>query len=329
MDLGAVELLHPDAEVEVIEGHVIMPVMGAEILTMAAISDILAQSVPIRLLVVNQGVETGFRRRLEQIAEQNPEQVLVWSHDPPLPSLSASWNAALRFVWACGGTDAFVVNNDIRIRPKTYEHLRGVLGHTDLLFVSCVGVTQEQYEAYDGSEQGWLSAPDRSGLGHVLSLGGPDFSCYMITKTAHEAFAFDEGFAPAFCEDLDYHRRWLLNGWGSRIGSINLPYWHVGGGSNTLKTMTPEARAAHEARIGASRAYYAKKWGGPVNAERYTIEFQETSAQDHVTTPELYRQDRDGEQAERALSVAQEEAQIAALYKPFPVMLDEGEGRDI
>jgi hypothetical protein len=66
--------------------------------------------------------------------------------------------------------------------------------------------------------------------------------------------------------------------------------------------MTPEARARHEARIGQARAHYARKWGGAVNAERYTIPFEEKSAQDGVTTPDLQRAIQQGKEAHEHVS---------------------------
>jgi hypothetical protein len=124
----------------------------------------------------------------------------------------------------------------------------------------------------------------------VVSKGGPDFSCFLISKEGHEKYPFDEAFSPAYCEDLDMHRRYILGGDGDKIFSVNLPYWHVDHGSGTLKAVSAERRAKIEGQINAgSRAYYQRKWGGPVNAERYTIPFEEQSAQDGVTTPELQR----------------------------------------
>jgi hypothetical protein len=264
---------------------VIMPVLAAPDLTLAAIADVLAQSIPTRLLIVNQGVDDAFRLTLERVAEEHSDRVLVWSHHPSLPSLAATWNRALRFVWEAGGEEALVINNDVRLHARTAKVLNLYLQDESALFVTAVGVTAEQFNPDEAS--GIPSQPDGSRL---TTKGGPDFSCFLISHAGHEKYPFDEAFIPAFCEDLDTHRRYLLGGDGDKIFSINLPYLHVGGGSNTLKTMAPPERAAHERRIGQSRAYYEKKWGGEgVNHERYTIPFEPQSDQDGVTTPELQR----------------------------------------
>lgn len=255
-------------------GWAIMPVFGdTQQLTEAALADLLAQTIPTRILVINQGVDDPFRKRLEQLAEAYPEQILLWSHNPPLPSLAASWNRGLQFCWACGAEEALVVNNDVRVHVRTYEYLRAV--RDEALFISAVGVTKEQYEGWDQ-----FVGRDR---------GGPDFSCFLLSKAGHEKYPFDEGFIPAYGEDCSCHREYMLGGDGDKIFSINLPFHHVGGGSGTLKSMSPTARAAHERRIGQSREYYARKWGGPVNQERYTIPFDPASAQDGVTNPDLQR----------------------------------------
>lgn len=260
-----------------------MPVLAHPEYTRAAISDVLAQTVPVRLLIINQGVDEAFREELEKIAEASPDRVLVWSHQPPLPSLAATWNRALAAVWEASTGDtagwvALVVNNDVRLRPDTIAMLRTVQDQTDALFVSCVGVTPEDFARTQKE-----AAIDL--VGDLTQLGGPDFSCFLISFACHDRFRFDEHFIPAFCEDLDYHRRLLLAGEGARIFSINLPYLHYG--SATIKALEPKSRAATERAIETgSRAYYARKWGGPVNAERYRMP-RAVADTDHLSALDL------------------------------------------
>lgn len=258
----------------------IMPVVAGREMTEAAINDLLAQSVPTRVLVINQAVDDDFRTRLERICEEYPDRVFLWSHEPTLPSLAATWNCALKFVWAAGGTEALVVNNDVRLHKDTVVILQGVLSSAKALFVSAVGVTKEQFT----TEDTWFT--------EELSRGGPDFSCFLISKECHIRFRFDENFIPAFCEDLDYHRTLMLAGEGQRIFSVNLPYLHLS--SQTLKQVDPHRRQHIEQKINSiSRAYYERKWGGPVNQETFYAPFgQETSRAIWLettgpTTPEL------------------------------------------
>lgn len=242
--------------------YIIMPILGAREYTTAAIADCLQQSVPTRLLLINQGVDDPFRDELERVAEEYDDQILLWHHQPPLPSLSATWNRALDFVWEVGGTEALVINNDVRIHRETVRLLRDALQSLQALFVSAVGVTQEQFD------------PSHDVVMDYAQHGGPDFSCFLISQTCHLAFRFDAGFIPAYCEDLDYHRRLLLAGHGKDIFSVNLPYLHYAAG--TLKQASAGQKAQIEARIAAgSRKYYEKKWGGSVNQETFFTPFDE------------------------------------------------------
>lgn len=251
----------------------IMPYLGNLEQTEAAVIDVLNQSAPVQLLLINQG---GPR-----LTTVDDPRVFHWHHDPPLPSLSATWNRALQMVWETGGEYAWVVNNDTRFHPGTYSTLVRTVQETDAWFVSAVGVTEEQFAAFRQQEtEGW-GIQDRS-----AHRGGPDFSCFVITRACHEAYPFDEGCQPGYLEDLDMHRRLMLDGHRDKIFSVNLPFLHYASG--TLKAMTPEKRERWERRISeGSRAHYRAKWGGDCNQERYTRPFDPTSEQVGVTTPEL------------------------------------------
>lgn len=268
----------------------VMPILAGPAFTEAAIGDLLAQSVPTRLLLINQGVDDAFRDRLERLAEQESARIFLWSQQPSLPSLSASWNYALDFVWATGGEVALVVNNDVRLHADTIKFLHLGLRQAQALFVSAVGV-QEESQLPFGLDLGSLTA----------SRGGPDFSCFLIAREGHEKYRFDEGFIPAFCEDLDAHRRYMLGGDGQKIFSMNLPYLHLA--SQTLKTL-PEAEATRirQQIASQSRAHYAAKWGGPVNAETFWYPFDDAGQADYPeptqrqlitpTTPALFDYER-------------------------------------
>jgi GT2 family glycosyltransferase len=278
------------------ETWVIMPIRAQRDYTMAAIGDVLQQTAPLTLLLVNQGVEDDFRTELERVAEAH-DHVMVWSHQPPLPSLSATWNRALDAAWAAGAEVALVVNNDVRLHAQTVETLIRTLQKAGALFVSAVGVRAEQFDAQADPVQEVL-LDSTTGKETPVHKGGPDFSCFLISKACHQRFRFDESFIPAFCEDLDYHRRLMLAGEGRRIFSVNLPYLHYA--SATLKALPPEEADRIRAQIElGSRVYYAKKWGGPVNQERYLIPFgggwSKPRQHDQATTPDLQGHLRSGE----------------------------------
>ena len=184
---------------------------------------------------------------------------------------------------------ALVCNNDVRLHPQTYsilyqvqqtvvsDHAAGEILFTNLppLFVSAVGRRENDmlWAPYFMCDATW-----------TMDRGGPDFSCFLITRACHDAYPFDQRFAPAYCEDCDYHRQLMLGGNGERIFSINLPYLHYASGTINSE---PEKALAWAKRIEQSRAHYVRKWGGDVNHERFTIPFDAETDQDHVTNPEL------------------------------------------
>lgn len=260
-----------------------MPVLNGLQMALDALGDCLAQTVPTKILIINQGADDATRTGLEQASEADPERVFVWSHQPPLPSLAATWNRALRFVWACGGEEALVVNHDIRLHPHMLQHLCDVRQATDAYFVSGVAVDAESFQRYCEKV-----AAGHAFCGEDAAPGGPSFSCFLISKACHWQYPFDEAFVPAYCEDADLHRRMMLGGDGARIFSINVPFLHYG--SQVLKTLEPKARQGLERQIGTgSRAHYAKKWGGGVNQEIFRVPFDPASAvtDGSATTPAL------------------------------------------
>lgn len=256
-------------------------------LTQGALEDSLAQDLgDVGVLLINNGPEP-----LPTI----PPEVLVWRHHPPMLSLAATWNRALGFVWATGETHALVLNNDVRINPRTYQFLVRTAERTGAWFVTATGVTLPQYEEFC-QDPGAAGLDRRLDQHPVYPLPGPDFSCFLITQAGQEKYPFDEHYQPAFCEDLDLHRRYLLGGDGEKIFGTGLPHYHLG--SATLKSL-PEARATRlrQQIDQGSRAYHQTKWGGPANQERYLIPFDPTSDRDGVTTPELFERVRYGHPA--------------------------------
>lgn len=254
---------------------IVMPFMNLWSYTKQALEDCLAQDIGnVKILAISNGSDPETDAALQLFALQHPN-VFAWYHNPPLPSLAATWNLALDFVFQ-EESMALVVNNDVRLAPHTYGRLLEESDTAPALFVSATGVTEEQFIAVAGD---W--SPTR---------GGPDFSCFLIRRPCHRKYRFDENFTPAYCEDLDFHRRMLLGGDKDRIYSINLPFLHYA--SETVKSFSKEQAERFHAQVTAgSRAYYERKWGGGVNQET-TIEpfsFPQTVTKDCgcITTPEL------------------------------------------
>ena len=265
---------------------IIVPYLNVWEMTKVAIEDFLAQTglpSPPQVLAIDTGSSREVRAEMEAWMEREP-RLHAWFHRPGLPSLSATWNLGLRFVWEQGGEVALVPNNDTRLHSGTYSTLLAAQQATDALFVSAIG-RRENDMNWESYFAGSRPMPDLS------QRGGPDFSCFLITQQCHQLVQFDERHIPAFFEDNSYHREMMLAGEGHRIFSVAVPYLHYG--SATINA-DPTKRLSWAKRIDQSRAHYIRAWGGYVNAERYTIKFDESTAQDGVTNPELQRRALDG-----------------------------------
>lgn len=264
---------------------VVMPFLDNWEMTEQAARDVLAQDLShTKLLLINNGSDEPATRQARYWVMDHDDTVLLWNFLPALPSLAAVWNRALRFVWQAGGKQAFVVNNDVRLAGWTYTLLLDAQQITGGWFVTGVSVKEpHQLEKYveDGFAEAVVAlgtltdarTERRRASGHAL--GGPDFSCFIITEECHRYFQFDEQFIPAYHEDNDYHRRLQLAGYGERIFGLNLPFLHIG---SATVNRSPEALAAWGPRFEACRAYYVQKWGGLPHHELHSIPFADQIA---------------------------------------------------
>lgn len=246
---------------------IIMPVIDCLEYTVAAIGDCLAQDIAPapRVLLIDNGSSADTRRGLEALVAKSQHRVLpLWHHPPlggaPFGALNASWNFGLEFCWGQGAEEVFVVNNDVRLAPWTYGLLRDMLHGEGGLFVSGVGVTEPQYNEYLAAGREETLADMDGRVGH----GGPDFSCFVISKACHKKYPFDENFT--YYGDNDYHRHMKLGGDAERIYSVNVPYLHYG--SRTINR-SPEIRAAYSAVFNEHQERYVRKWGGLPGEEKW------------------------------------------------------------
>jgi len=234
---------------------------------------------PPRVLAVSNGSSQETRRHLETVYDRlGRDLVLPWWYEPALPSLSGVWNRALDFCWGLGAEEVLVANADVRLSLKTYEALRQARFMTGGLFVSAIGRREHEL---DLSSEAWLPV-------NIGNRGGPDFSCFVIARECHAKYHFDENFTPCYTEDVDFHRRMMLGGDGSRIFSVNVPYVHHASG--TLKEMSSERqRAVGEAIERGSRTYFRQKWGADPNSEIWNVPFFGAPPDDGscTTTPDL------------------------------------------
>jgi len=248
---------------------VVMPVLNNADQTADAIMDVLAQVGPalsnLKLLLIDQGSDAVTRAMLADAVAQAPARVRLWTHDPPLGALAATWNHALAWAWAAGAESCWVVNNDVRLHPDTYQSLVEVQQLTAGWFIGCCNVQPQVWEL-DRQRPIQVNEP-------LCALrGGPDFSCFLITRRCHERYPFDEGFQPAYYEDNDYHRRLTLGGDGEQIFGVAIPYRHFGSG--TLKDpRNAPLRDGWAQKFQRSADHYRAKWGGLPGAETFTVPF--------------------------------------------------------
>lgn len=178
-------------------------------------------------------------------------------HFNPQHSVARAWNAALKYLFSLGGSRfverVLVCNSDVVLRPDTWRLLESEQAD----FVTGVG----------NSNSACISGP------HPIpnpdaKRPHPDFSCFMISRWCYAKVGeFDEQFLGAFCEDSDYHCR-MYNA-GVAAYAIDLPFLHVGGGSQTIKRAAEFEQEQISKRAAVNRGLFKRKWGFEVGSESY------------------------------------------------------------
>ncbi len=269
---------------------IILPIVNGEDYLRALLPDLLHQTLPTRLLIIDQASDRDCSNYLQSL-QDDAARILVWRVDPKM-SLGATWNVALEFVAGQDEGGAWILNHDIRVRPEMGEYLQQVQEKYDVYFVSGVGVTRDQFDTFaalsrDAIDDVIWHVPDED-LG---AMGGPDFSCFYFTIEGWRKYPFAEIFYPAYMEDVDLHRRLMLGGDGQRIFGVNFPFYHVA--SATIKHSTA-ARKSLDARYRGVLEAYTKKWGGKPNQETYARPYRKASGDEvDVTTPALFDRERE------------------------------------
>lgn len=253
--------------------------------TRQAAEDALAQSVPTRLILVSNGSRDEEKMKaLEWMAARpQPGRTEIWHYRPAL-TLSEVWNAALKGVFSGGADRVLVVNNDLRLPGQLLEHLSAAMDETKALFVSAVNVQHPDGKfargeaAVDADE--WVRCKFMKP--ELTSRGGPDYSCFLISRECWERYPFDSQFT--YCNDLSHHRRIMLGGEGDRIFGIAVPYLH-------FASKTVQAHPELHTIANSHRKLYAEMWGGPVNEEKWNSPYAGAPPRDGActTTPDLQR----------------------------------------
>jgi hypothetical protein len=222
-------------------------------------------------------------------------------HFNPQHSVSRAWNAALKYLFSLSGSRfverVLVANSDVVLRPDTWRLLENEqadfvtgVGNSDPACVKpaapqrasmpLVGnIAKGLMRVHGVSETDIAAAQQR--VSEQAVRGGyplpnpdmkrphPDFSCFMISRWCYaEVGEFDECFVPAFYEDNSFHVR--MHRAGIRAYSIDLPFFHVGGGSQTIKRAAEDEQERLSKYAARNRDLFVSMYGcDPADTKRY------------------------------------------------------------
>lgn len=148
--------------------------------------------------------------------------------------VSASWNLLFNF-YDDGDTLIIISNDDVRLHENTIAEMVHEAVTTDAEFIFPKTVTHTTFCVFLLKHAAWRRV-------------GP----------------FDEGFWPAYYEDVDYWHR--MRHAGVKMREIDTTcYDHVLNGY--LKAMTPEENKIFHGYMQANYRRYVRKWGGAPGSE--------------------------------------------------------------
>jgi GT2 family glycosyltransferase len=167
--------------------------------------------------------------------------------------LSRTWNDSLLDGYDEGADVVVIANDDVAFSPGDLDRLAAkAIACRDRYIVSCAGYHER----------------------HGRRLPSHGYSCFAVNPVALEVLGcFDENFFPAYCEDQDYARRAALAG----LSEENCADTEVVHAGSSAIFASEELRQRNARTQALNLAYYARKWGAPAGAERFTTPFGEPS----------------------------------------------------
>jgi len=210
-------------------------------LTKRCVQSVKEQSLQVSVLIHDNGSTDGtldWLRQDQYVSYKATENIGV----------SAGWNRELEFFFdELDHEHCLVLNNDVVLAPWFYRELLSY----DAPFVSgfSVGTMDEMKEL----------------PGRVPLAGGPDFSAFLIRRSAWRKIGpFDEKMK-FYAQDCDYHIRAARE--GVPLLTAHLPFYHER--SSTLRLASPEEAEQIHAQANRDREAFKKKWGFEVGSEQY------------------------------------------------------------
>jgi GT2 family glycosyltransferase len=232
---------------------VIIPTHNCYELTVRCIESVLAQDIPVKLLVIDNGsTDERLRAYLAQFNIEGTHECVFLGRNA---GVSKAWNIGLAAFFNSGAANhALMLNNDLEIPPQYYR----LLIETEENFISGVNIGTPNDARY--WDNGIVPRPERR-----HRRPHPDFSAFLITKLCWDRVGpFDENMV-FYAQDCDYHVR--MNREGIWAGSINLEYYHYASG--TLKQATDEEKQQIALQADADRDEFTKKYGCRIGTAEY------------------------------------------------------------
>lgn len=236
-------------------------------LTKRCITSIRAQDVPAMPFVIDNGSTDGTQEWLQ-------ENVGVWDAAATNVGVSPGWNEGLnrlfRGYFTSPAEQVLVVNNDTAL-PSWF--LRRLL-EFHLPFVTGISVGSIEEIAFEPAA--------------TTPTEGPDFSAFLIQKSAWEKIGpFDDRMV-FYAQDLDYHLR--AHRLGVKLLNGHIPFYHKR--SSTMNSAPPREQKLIRLRADADRTAFQEKWGMATWSEEYKASLTDETFGIDAAPPKSVNSDR-------------------------------------
>jgi len=228
--------------------------------------------VPFDVLIVDQHSSDQTIEKAKDFGNRKmPNRVFIIENDKNT-GCAGGWNQGVEYALKNGYTHIGIFNNDILVSPfainEMYKRLKR---EPSVLMTSCVDVIRELPvpQMVTDPEHEVNKKPD-------TEAPHPNFSCFMVTaETIEKVGMFDEGFYPAYFEDNDYHYRLkLAGGEHAAIANTKAVFVHYGSRTQNQSTGAPVVPGDLFMK---NQQYFAQKWGGVPQGEKYTVPFNDNN----------------------------------------------------
>jgi len=231
--------------------------------TKAALSDLLAQDVPLNILVIINK-PPYFDETAQYLRDLDNPRIAVEERQDNL-GVARGWNRGLHGIFGMYPhvQEVLVTGNDARLRPDTYRRLAATP-----MVAGCV------FTAHTPSLEAMLRDECTQPVGTPMWDGQtPDIGpAHLMRRWLFEGLdGYDEGFWPIYWDDVDFARRARLK-YGAPLVTLPVPCFHSDGGSRWFK-VSQEADDAHHALFIRCRERYVRKWGALPPDETFTVPF--------------------------------------------------------